>query len=359
MNVAVLGYGTVGKSVVDIIDRNIDYMNVTKILRSERATIDSKDNERMTKNFDDILNDETIDSVVECIGGLSPSFEYVSKCMNAGKNVVTANKYMFATYYNELLDLSEKNDVYIMFEATVGGGIPWIENLSRVGYVDTVTGFKGILNGTTNYILDNMTRNGLDFDPVLAEAQKLGYAEKDPTSDIDGFDVLYKTIISANVASRMSYDMSNVIRLGIRNITKSDIEYFAKNNKIIKLIGEFDAKNEIVLVMPMAFDKNLQIAMTPLNYNYVELNCETEGTLAFFGPGAGGHPTAHSIIQDLVRVEQQAFVPDYTTSPVKVDYKNYVGDFYVRYEDGTVEIKKAAHIEDIANDKNIKFVVKM
>ena len=357
MNIAVLGYGTVGREVVDIVDKNIDYMDIVKILRSERATIDG--DERMTKNFDEILNDGNIDTVVECIGGLHPAYEYVSECIKCGKNIVTANKYMLATYYDEIMNLSEEYDVYVLFEATVGGGIPWIENLSRVGYVDTVTGFRGILNGTTNYILDNMTTFNLDFDSVLSEAQKLGFAEKDPTSDIDGFDVMYKTIISANVASRASFDMSNVIRYGIRNITSDDMDYFKREHKIIKLIGEYDAKNELVLVMPIAFDETMQIAMTPKNYNFIELDCETEGHLSFIGPGAGGRPTAHSIVQDLVRICQTTYIPDLSTYKTKIDYSDYRGDFYLRYADGKVEIKNDCKILDIANDENIKFVVKI
>ena len=150
MNIAILGFGTVGKGVYDIIkENNLDYINVQKILirKCKDKTLDI-----MTDDFNEILNDDSIDTIVECMGGIDPAHTYVTSAMSKGKNVVTANKMLVATNYDELIKLSDENDVYFLFEASVGGGIPWIENLSRIGFVDDVTGFKGILNGSTYLI---------------------------------------------------------------------------------------------------------------------------------------------------------------------------------------------------------------
>ena len=264
MNIAILGFGTVGKGVYEIVTNNgLTYINVAKIFRRKGSEMTLPIE---TDDIDSILNDDSIDTIVECMGGLSPAKEYIVRAMEKGKNVVTANKMVVATYYDELIELSDKNDVYFLFEASVGGGIPWIENLSRVGFVDDVRGFKGILNGTTNYILDRMTNEGFEFDVALMQVQELGYAEKDPSSDIDGDDVLYKTIISANVATKKSFAMDGLLKLGIRNILKRDIDYFKENNLVCKLIAEYDRDKNMIMVMPELFGKEQSISNVPLNF---------------------------------------------------------------------------------------------
>lgn len=355
MNIAVLGYGTVGKALVDIIDKKIDFINVVKILRSEKSIIETA---RETKNFDEILEDENIDTVVECIGGIYPSFDYVSECIKNNKNVVTSNKQMLATKYDDIINLSNKFNISFLFEATVGGALPWIENLSNIAFVEKIKSFQGIFNGTTNYILDTMTNCDIDFNDALCEAKKLGYAEKDPTNDIDGFDILYKLVISANVATNKSYDMSNIIKFGIRNISKKDIDYFKMQNKIIKLIGEYDNENNLIFVLPVAYDKNKQIAMTKKNYNFIKLNCDTS-LLSFIGPGAGGIETAHSIIQDLIKIYRKFSFKYNISNNIKINYNNYKSDFYIRYVDDTVDIKKNHEILNLGNNPYIKFLVKI
>ena len=356
MNIAILGFGTVGKGVYDIIkDNNLDYINVQKVLirKGKDKTLDI-----MTDDFNEILNDDSIDTIVECMGGIDPAYTYVTSAMSKGKNVVTANKMLVATNYDELIKLSDENDVYFLFEASVGGGIPWIENLSRIGFVDDVTGFKGILNGSTNYILDKMTNEEIDFDETLKIVQELGYAEKDPSSDIDGDDVLYKTVISANIASKKSFSMENVLKFGIRNIRKEDIEYLKKMDMVCKLIAEYDANKNTISVMPQLFYRKSPIASIPLNYNYVELNCKTDDKLAFVGQGAGRYPTAHSIIQDLVRIDQRAIVPILTTEKVSVVYEDFKDRFYVRYKNGEKKILDGMSIDEIRNN-DIAFLAKI
>lgn len=359
MNIAILGFGTVGKGAYDIIKNNgLEYLNVVKILRRKKTVDDEELAKLETTSIDDILNDDTIDTVVECMGGKDPAYDYVSKAMQKGKNVVTSNKLLVATYYDELIKLSDENDVYFLFEASVGGGIPWIENLSRIGFVDDVTGFKAIFNGTTNYILDKMTNNYVDFDVALKETQDMGFAEQDPSSDIDGDDLLYKTIISANVATRKSYSMDGVLKFGIRYITKGDMAYFKKNHLVLKLITTFDKEKNLILVMPELFDENAYIANVGLNYNYVEVYCKTEKKLIFIGPGAGSLPTGHSVVQDLVRIDQKAVVPILTTEKVKVVYKDFNERFYVKYDGEDGKIVEGMTIDQIRDDR-IKFIARI
>ena len=356
MNIAILGFGTVGKGVYEIVTNNgLTYINVAKIFRRKGSEMTLPIE---TDDIDSILNDDSIDTIVECMGGLSPAKEYIVRAMEKGKNVVTANKMVVATYYDELIELSDKNDVYFLFEASVGGGIPWIENLSRVGFVDDVRGFKGILNGTTNYILDRMTNEGFEFDVALMQVQELGYAEKDPSSDIDGDDVLYKTIISANVATKKSFAMDGLLKLGIRNILKRDIDYFKENNLVCKLIAEYDRDKNMIMVMPELFGKEQPISNVPLNFNYVELECKTSGRLSFEGQGAGRFPTAFSIVEDLIRIDQQTVVPIFTTEKVVVEYPDFEEKFYVRYKNDEVEIKNGMSVEEIKNPE-IAFIAKI
>lgn len=355
MNIAILGFGTVGKGVYEIVKNSgLDYINVSKILKRKGSKMDLPE---MVDDFDIILNDDSIDTIVECMGGSDPAFYYVSRAMKKKKNVVTSNKLLVATHYDELMNLSDENDVYFLFEASVGGGIPWIENLSRISFVDDVTGFKAIFNGTTNYILDKMTNGYVDFDVALKETQDKGFAEADPSSDIDGDDLLYKTIISANVATRKSFSMENVLKFGIRYLTKEDMAYFKKNHLVLKLITTFDREKNLILVMPELFDDKAYIANVGSNFNYVELYCKTEGRLVFIGPGAGSLPTGHSVVQDLVRIDQKAVVPIYTTEKVVVEYKDFKEKFYVRYDDGDAKVVDGMTVEELRNPK-IKFIAK-
>ena len=328
MKIAILGYGTVGKGVYDIITENgLNYIEVVKILRRYGSNLELP---IMTNDFKDIIKDDSIDTIVECIGGLEPARTYVVEALKHGKNVVSSNKLLLANCFDELLTLAKEKNVYLLFEASVGGGIPIIENLFRISYVDKITGFKGIINATINYILYRMTKEGMDFNVALEEAKKKGYAEQDPSSDIDGDDVLYKTIVAANMASGKSYSIENALKFGVRHITKEDIDFFKENDLVCKLIAEYDGINNYLMVMPELFDKYEAIANVEYNNNYIEVYCKTEGKLAFEGQGAGRYPTAHSVVQDLVRIHQGAVKPNLSTEKVNISYKNLGGKFYLK-----------------------------
>ena len=296
MRIGLLGFGTVGKGVYELVGGRED-MTVARVLcRRELELPDAE----VTHNFDDILNDQSIDTVVEVIGGLHPAYDYVKKAILAGKNVITANKAMVATFYDELIPLTEEKGVYFRCTASVGGGIGWLSELQRVRRIETIRRVGGIMNGTCNYILDFMSRHGLSYDDTLRQAQELGYAEADPSTDVDGIDTWHKLIVSANVAFGVSLDRENVPVAGIRHIEAADVLNFTNHGMVCKLIstakaqaGKFSA-----YVQPTLFAQGEPEAAVPANYNLITLEGNTSGRQSFFGQGAGRYPTAYNVVQD-------------------------------------------------------------
>ena len=300
MNIALLGFGVVCGGVYEILKKLPEY-NVTKILIRNPA---KKTMDCMTLDFADIENDNDIDLVVEAIGGLHPAREYILASLNAKKHVVTANKAVVAAYFEEFVAAAKKNGVKFMVEATSGGGIPWIKNLQRVGRIDEVTSLHGIMNGTSNFILSAMTSEGKDFYDVLKVAQELGYAEADPSADIDGDDVRNKCAISSSIAFGCPVDVNSILQSGIRNISKSDIDWCRENGLVCKLFAtakrcgdKFDA-----VVEPVMLDCYTVEANVPKNYNITCLYGETIGEVKLYGQGAGGLPTGNAIVQDIIDV---------------------------------------------------------
>ena len=196
MKIALLGYGTVGRGVDKIIGERVDDVEVSRILELPDRLSDP----RMTSEYEDIVSDPEIGIVVECMGGIEPAHAFIMRALEAGKHVVTSNKAVVAAHFAEFAACALEHGVSLFIEASVGGGIPWIAGIEKARRVDEVTSFSGIMNGTTNYIVYAMLKDGADFGEVLAEAQSLGYAERDPSADIDGLDVKNKTVITASVA---------------------------------------------------------------------------------------------------------------------------------------------------------------
>ena len=196
MRIGLLGFGVVGKGVYDITATRQD-MQVVRVLCLEDITLADA---QVTKDFQDILNDETIDTVVEAMGGLHPAYEFVRSAMEAGKNIVTSNKALVANFYDELIPLAERKGISFRCTAAVGGGIGWLSGLERARRVQQLQQVGGIMNGTCNYILDSMTRLGLTYADALAQAQALGYAEANPSTDVEGIDTWHKVILSSNIA---------------------------------------------------------------------------------------------------------------------------------------------------------------
>ena len=298
MRIGLLGFGTVGRGVYELVN-NRDDMKVVKVLCRRDLTLSDAE---VTHDFEDILKDDSIDTVVEVIGGLHPAYDYVRGAIEAGKNVITANKAMIATFYDELIPLAEQKQVYLRCTAAVGGGIGWLSELQRVRRAESVSQVGGIMNGTCNYILDYMTREGLSYEDTLRQAQELGYAEADPSTDVDGIDTWHKLIISANVAFGVSLDRTGVPVAGIRNIAAQDVQNFREHGLVCKLISTAKAQAGVfsAYVQPTLFDAGEPEAAVPANYNLITLVGNTSGRQSFFGQGAGRYPTAYNVLQDAI-----------------------------------------------------------
>ena len=298
MRIGLLGFGTVGRGVYELTAPRSD-MEVVRVLCRRDLALDDAE---VTHDFNDILNDPSIDTVVEAIGGLHPAFEYVRDAMMAGKNVVTANKALIATFYDQLLPLMMEKGVMLRCTASVGGGIGWLSELERVRRVETVSKVGGIMNGTCNYILDSMTRLGLGYDEALRQAQELGYAEADPSTDVDGIDTWHKLIVSSNIAFGVSLDISGIPAAGIRHITADDVENFKAHGLTCKLVstGKNNTGKFQAYVQPTLFTSQDPESVVPTNYNLITLVGNTSGRQSFFGQGAGRYPTAYNVVQDLV-----------------------------------------------------------
>ena len=297
MNVALLGFGVVGRGVYDLtLDRSD--INIKYVVCLEDVTLPGV---TVTRDYQQILNDETVDTVVEAMGGLHPAWDFVKAAIEAGKNVVTSTKAMAATFYDELLPLVQEKKVLFRCTAAVGGGIGWLSELGRVRRCETVLSVGGIMNGTCNYILDNMTRQGLDYDVALKQAQRLGYAEANPSTDVDGIDTWHKIILSSNVAFGVSLDKATVPVCGIRNIQAADVAEFTKRGYTCKLIstGKRTETGFSAYVQPTLCKAEELEAHIPMNFNLITFEGASAGRQSLYGQGAGRYPTAYNVVQDL------------------------------------------------------------
>ena len=297
MKIGLLGFGVVGRGVYDILAEREDVCVGTILCRRDLGEVTAK----TTRDMADIVNDPEIDAVVEVMGGLHPAYEYVEAALKAGKHVVTSYKHLLCHYYKELNDLAKANGVTLRGTASVGGGIPWLTNLEKAARVDHITKVSGIMNGTTNYIMDNMHKRSVDFAEVLKKAQELGYAEADPSADIDGWDIQRKLIISAGVAFGVCLQEEDVPVFGIRNVQAADIQRFQQRGLTCKLIASAErlADSVAAYVEPKLLTADALEAAVPANFNLISMEGEYTGKQSFFGQGAGRYPTAYNVVQDL------------------------------------------------------------
>jgi len=318
MRIGLLGFGVVGRGVYDIVASKPD-IEVVKVCCLEEVSLPDAE---VTKDFKTILEDDTIDTVVEAMGGVHPAYEFVRAAMEAGKHIVTSNKALVASCYDELLPLAKEKGLKFRCTAAVGGGIGWLSEVERSRRVQTIHQVGGIMNGTCNYILDNMTRLGLDYNVVLKEAQALGYAEANPSTDVDGIDTWHKVILSSNIAFGVSLNREQVPVAGISKISAADVENFKVHGFTCKLIStgrHVDGKYS-VYVHPTLVKQDALEANVPMNYNLITLVGDTSGRMSFYGQGAGRYPTAYNVVQDLVDLlEGKGF---YSTYGESVDVDN-------------------------------------
>ena len=331
MVVAILGHGTVGGGVYELL-KNRSNITVKYVL--DRSPIAELGAVSVT-DFSTILNDGEVDTVVEVMGGLEPAHEYVAAAMRAGKNIVTANKQQLAAYYDELTTRAKETGIGVRTSAAVGGGIPWLPNLQRLKRIGAVNEICGIMNGTTNYILSMMHKKGYDYESVLHDAQSFGYAEADPTADIEGYDIQRKLMISANIAFDASLTEQQVPAAGIAGITREDIAGFNEMGYVCKLYATAKRVADgaiLAVVEPTLFKAETLEAAVPANYNLITAVSEYAGRQSFFGEGAGRWPTAAAVVQDLLDLceRKQGF---YTQLSQPLPSNNMCEErrYYVRY----------------------------
>lgn len=307
MNIAVLGYGTVGSGVVEIIDKKearhcAEDLHLAHILDLRDFPGDPHE-AILTKRFEDILEDDSVGVVVEAMGGTHPAFDFTYRCLAAGKHVVTSNKELVATKGLELLELAEEKNVNYLFEASVGGGIPIIRPLSICLAGNTILKINGILNGTTNFILTKMIQEGVSFAEALRTAQANGYAEADPTADIEGIDACRKISILSSLSFGSYVDPKDIVTEGISKITAEDVAYAEDADCVIKLIGTAEQLEDgklQVQVSPAFIHKESMLAKVDGVYNAVAVTGSNVGDTLFYGQGAGKLPTASACVADVI-----------------------------------------------------------
>ena len=307
---AIMGYGTVGSGVYEIIRMNAEKLAAScgeeielKYILDIRDFSDHPEKELFTKDVNDIINDPEISVVAEVMGGLHPAYEFTRDLLLAGKSVVTSNKELVATYGSELLEIARETGANYLFEASVGGGIPVLRPLARCLAANNIKKIAGILNGTTNYILYQMITNDKSFDSALKQAQANGYAERNPAADIEGHDACRKIAILASLAAGKSIDYTRISTEGITDITLEDVKHAEQLDSVIKLIGyaEFLENGKVYAhVAPMMINKHSMLAGVDDVFNAVLVNGDAVGDVMFYGPGAGKLPTASAVVADII-----------------------------------------------------------
>lgn len=345
VNIALLGHGVVGSGVVEVLTQNFESITKRakerieiKYILDKREFNNSQFAEKFTKNYSDILNDDDVKIVVEVMGGLSPAYEYVKEALLKGKSVVTSNKELVAEKGHDLLKIANEKNCNFLFEASVGGGIPIILPIHQCLAANEVIEIAGILNGTTNFILTKMIHDNVSFNEALKMAQELGYAERDPSADIDGDDACRKICILASLAYGKHVYPESVHVVGIRDIDIKDVKYAKECDCVIKLIGRVkklnDGKLEIE-VEPMLVSNNSQLAGVEDVFNGILVRGDSTGDVVFYGKGAGKLPTASAVVADIIEcvkhfdTRKYLFWDDSDEQYIK-DYNEYETSLYVR-----------------------------
>ena len=354
--VAIMGYGTVGSGVYDIIKTNSDKLSRSangesvdiKYILDIRDFDDHPEKELFTKEFNDILNDDEVSVVAEVMGGLHPAYEFTKSLLEAGKSVVTSNKELVATYGTELLEIARGKNVNYFFEASVGGGIPIIRPMHQCLTANNILKIAGILNGTTNYILDQMIRKGKTFETALKDAQNNGFAERNPAADIEGHDACRKIAILVSLASGKMIDYNDIDTDGITNITLDDVKYAAAMDSVIKLIGyaQFDENGKVYsIVSPMVIKNSSPLAGVDGVFNAIMVTGDCVGDVMFYGKGAGKLPTASAVVADVVDAVKHSdrskkIFWEKPTENIMADIDSKKFEYFVRTTDSAENVQK-------------------
>ena len=356
VNIAVMGYGTVGSGVVEVINTNSavinqragDEINIKYVLDLRDFPGDPIQ-EKIIHDVDIIINDPEIKIVVEVMGGIEPAYTFVKRCLEAGKSVATSNKALVAKHGAELLSIARERELNFLFEASVGGGIPIIRPLNQCLAANEIEELCGILNGTTNYILTRMIRAGLSFDAALKEAQQNGYAEQDPTADIEGHDACRKICILASLAFGRHVYPRQVPTEGITGVTLADVAYADACGKKIKLLGRAIHREDgkvCAYVAPHLVDGEDPLAGVEDVFNAIAVKGNAIGDVMFYGRGAGKLPTASAVVADVIdaarhKDEKKRMFWSEGGDDVAVPPTDLESVWYVRVEGRLEEVKAA------------------
>ena len=310
VNIAVLGYGTVGSGVVEVINTN--HKSINKRAGAEiniKYVLDLRDfpgdpvQEILVHDYEIIANDPEVDIVVEVMGGIEPAYTFVKRALEAGKSVCTSNKALVAKHGPELMEIARQKDINFLFEASCGGGIPIIRALNSSLTADEIDEITGILNGTTNYMLYKMSTEGSEFDAVLKEAQEKGYAEADPTADVEGYDACRKIAILSSLAYGKFLNYEEIYTEGITKVTPEDMEYAAELGMTVKLLAtsrKVGNDSFYAMVAPFLLGKNSPLYSVNGVFNSVFVHGNVLGDAMFYGSGAGKLPTASAVVADII-----------------------------------------------------------
>jgi len=316
VKIALLGFGTVASGVPFLLKENGEKINQSAHSEIEVAKVLVKDEDEKNRllaagndfnfvtNVDDILSDQDITIVVELMGRIEPAKTFITRALEAGKHVVTANKDLLAVHGAELLEIAKANKVALYYEAAVAGGIPILRTLANSLASDKITRVLGVVNGTSNFMMTKMVEEGWSYDDALAEAQRLGFAESDPTNDVDGIDAAYKMVILSQFAFGMKVAFDDVAHKGIRNITPEDVAVAQELGYVVKLVGSIEETPSGIAaeVTPTFLPKSHPLASVNGVMNAVFVESIGIGESMYYGPGAGQKPTATSVVADIVRI---------------------------------------------------------
>ena len=367
MKAAIMGFGTVGSGVYEVLDRNRETVRKKagepieiKYILNRRDLPGSPVEDLVVHEIGTILEDPETGLVVETMGGTSPAYEYVKCCLQAGKHVVTSNKNLVAAHGTELLAIAREKRVSFLFEASVGGGIPIIRTINESLAGDVVEEISGILNGTTNYILTKMYEEGWGFDEALKMAQKLGYAERNPEADIEGYDTCRKIAILTAAASGQEVDYEQIPTEGITKLTDVDFSYAARLGASIKLFGTSICRDGryYLEVAPVFINARNPLYSVSGVFNGILLNSNMLGESMYYGSGAGKLPTASAVVADVVDEAKHLhrnIMTNWSSRPLKLMTMDEVeGRFFVRVKGTTVEQVEAVFDNvQIVNLKNL------
>ena len=343
IGLALLGLGTIGCGVMKVLSENGEIIknreeveiDVRKILvrnKNKKRNVEV-DPGLLTDNFNDILNDDGIDIIAEFMGGEEPAFYYLRDALRKGKTVITANKEVIAKHWDELEAEARLSGAGLYFEASVAGGIPIIKPLRRSLQANKILKIMGIINGTTNYILTKMSEDGRSFDDVLAEAQKLGYAEPDPTADIEGYDARYKLSILSTLCFRNRVTVDKIYCQGIRGISAEDIKYAKELGYGIKLLAIAKKESDKIeaRVHPTFIPLSHPLYAVRDSYNAIFIKGDMVGDLMFYGRGAGDLPTASAIVSDIITAGQNGRHHNLKLVEERAEFEdNWFSEYYMR-----------------------------